>query len=601
MSESIANIHYKIKVASISGHYFDVELHIDKPKPDGQKLTLPAWIPGSYMVRDFAKNIIAIEAKTSDDSPIAIHKLDKQTWQLGRTDGKVIVCYRVYAFDLSIRSAYINDQFAFFNGTSLCLSVQGQEDNEHSIAFIKPDIKGCETWQVATSLNTYTGTKHHAFGHYFAENYADLIDHPVLIGEYDIVPFATGDIEFELILAGGHQSDTTRMAADLTNICQHHIDMFGSKPDIDRYLFITLLNSDGYGGLEHMSSTALLFSRDDLPSIQQSGKMTEGYRNFLALCSHEFFHTWHVKRIKPQVLAEATLATETYTEQLWIYEGFTSYYDDYALRRCGLLTSEEYLEVVGQNLTRLLRNKGRLKQCVTESSFDAWTKFYKQGPDAINNIVSYYVKGGIIAMSLDLVIRQQTNHKKCLDDVMRSLWQRHGRTGIGTDDKVIHRIVKQELELDLDTWLDKYLYTTEDLPVETLLNEVGIQLHSRSQTGPKDLGGKPQTDCPNIEFGARFSAANLGVKVQAVVEDSAAYDAGLQIGDQLIAIAGWQLSQADLQSKLEAHVKQDPIPLTVLRDKRLLQLGLPVRQASLNTFYLTIEEQTKAADWLFIG
>ena len=523
-------IHYHVNVSSIAGHVFDVSLRIENPDQNGQILTLPAWIPGSYMIRDFAKNIIKIRAKDDQGKDINIQKLDKQTWQVQAVSTTLTIFYQVYAFDLSVRGAYINDEMAFLNGTNMFLAVVGQTNQPCGLTLQKPFQPELSHWKVATTMPTDMQVTH-AFGEYWASHYEELIDHPVLMGEFDVLPFSANGVEFELILAGGHQSDVKRITKDLTKVCQHHIAFFADTPPIKRYQFITLLTDNAFGGLEHISSTALMYSRNDLPSLSDVEHMTDGYRVFLSLCSHEFFHTWHVKKIKPQELFGAALDKERYTEQLWIYEGFTSYYDDFSLFRCGLITQTEYLKVVGQNLTRLLRNKGRFKQTITESSFDAWTKFYKQDEGAVNNIVSYYNKGAILAMCLDLLIKSKSNGAYSLDDVMRYLWSQHGKLGIPTPVNIIQNIIETHLNINLKYFFQSALYSTEELPFSELLAKFGVKCHVSPRKNLDDKGGEITTFSIKIEFGAQIKMREIGVQIIQVTEQTAAYKSGLQVDD----------------------------------------------------------------------
>jgi predicted metalloprotease with PDZ domain len=590
-------IHYHINVSSIPGHVFDVRLHIKNPDKNGQILTLPAWIPGSYMIRDFAKNIVKISAQDDMGTDINIQKLDKQTWQAQAVSTTLTVQYQIYAFDLSVRSAYINDEMAFLNGTNMFLAVVGQTDQPCGLTLQKPVQPELSHWQVATTMPTEMQDTH-AFGEYYADNYEGLIDHPVLMGEFDILPFSAAGVEFELILAGGHQADVQRITKDLTKVCQHHIDFFADTPPVKRYQFITLLTDNAFGGLEHMSSTALMYSRNDLPSLSDAEKMTDGYRVFLSLCSHEFFHTWHVKRIKPEELFGAALDKERYTEQLWIYEGFTSYYDDFSLLRCGLITQNEYLKVVGQNLTRLLRNKGRFKQTITESSFDAWTKFYKQDESAVNNIVSYYNKGAVLAMCLDLLIKSESDGNHSLDDVMRNLWEQYGKLAIPTPVDVIQNIVKTQLNLDLNAFFQSALYSTEELPFNELLEKFGVVCHFLPRENLDDKGGVMPTSPIKIDFGAQIKMQEIGVQIIQVTEQTAAYESGLQVGDVLIAINKWVVSKENLISQLNHLTIGQTVQLNVIRDKKLKPLTFLARAASKDTIALEVIEQQKCNRWL---
>lgn len=606
MHKLASPLQYQVEIHSISGHTLDVTLDIEHPCATGQKLSLAAWIPGSYMIRDFAKNIIQLRVYSADGQSLKVQKIDKLSWLIAPHSGHIKVHYTVYAYDLSVRSAYLDDQFCFFNGTSMFLAVEGQKDTQCRVILHPPSQTNCKNWSVATTLPLAGNTQHHEFGEYQASNYNELIDHPILMGLYDVVPFTatsasnneTLDCQFELILAGGHQGDTQRMAKDLAKICQHHFDLFDDKSPIERYLFITMLTGDGFGGLEHRSSTALLYNRHDLPLKTQCSEMPDGYRTFLSLCSHEFLHTWHVKRTKPLELVNPALSEETYTEQLWIYEGFTSYYDDYSLQRCGVISTVSYLEVVAQTLTRLLRNQGRFKQSVTESSFDAWTKFYQQDASAINNIVSYYNKGAIIALCLDLHLRHDSRGQFSLDDVMRYLWQQHGKPGVGTNNQVIHTMLSEHMQVPLDAFLDNALYTTNELPVDELLSQFGIHCVYRPRTNAADIGGKATSNTIRHDFGANIKALDTGVKISQVVENTPAFASGLQVDDQLLSINYWQVNANNLHGILDNLECGQIVPLHIFRHQQLKQLNLTVSQAQWDTISLEITDPDKLAAWL---
>ncbi|MEP2650352.1 MAG: PDZ domain-containing protein [Paraglaciecola sp.] len=590
-------LHYQVKLTSTTGHLLTVSLTIEDPATEGQALSLPAWIPGSYMVRDFAKNIIWLKASNKHNKELKVIKLDKQRWQVAPCEGPLSIEYQIYAFDLSVRGAYVNDEMAFFNGTNVFLAVEGQTQQPISVTLEKPNDKVLSHWKVATTLDNEPNSRH-KFGEYTAIDYDNLIDHPVLFGEFDIIPFKASGVEFELVLAGGHQADTDRIASDLTKICDHHLKFFNGPSPVSRYLFITLLTDNAFGGLEHISSTALMYSRKDLPSLSDKNSMTEGYQVFLSLCSHEFFHTWHVKRTKPIELFDALLDSEKYTEQLWIYEGFTSYYDDLSLLKAGLITQEAYLKVVAQNLTRLLRNKGRLKQSITESSFDAWTKFYKQDEGSINHIVSYYNKGAVVALCLDLIIRKQSSNIYSLDHVLKELWTQYGQVNQPTEPNCVHQIIEKSLGLDVSAFLNLALYSTEELPTLELLNQFGVNVEKFSRNSLQDKGGMP-SDAPFIiEFGAMAKQRDIGIELTQVTEHTAAYDSGLQVGDVLIAVDKWQISMGNLKSQLNNLVLGQKVTLSILRDKKLKQLDFVAQAAAMDTLALSIAEQALCDTWL---
>lgn len=590
-------IEYQVRLLSIAEHMLDVSLTLHTPDPAGQTLTLPAWIPGSYMIRDFARNIVQIHAVDENQIPLELTKLDKQSWQLPSTDKAVTITYQIYANDFSVRSAFINDQYAFFNGTSVFLCPVGLEQLPSEVIIEHPTLPGTADWQLATTLPLSAQTEINAFGHYQADNYLQLIDHPILMGELDRHPFQAEQVEFELVLVGGHQADIARIVGDLQRICSHHLTFFTDQAPIQRYVFLTLLAKDGFGGLEHSDSTALMYPRQDLPSLSDKGQITDGYRTFLSLCSHELFHTWHVKRIKPAVLHNPDLSQETYTEQLWIYEGFTSYYDDLSLLRSGVIDIQSYLELLGQQLTRLHKNVGRFKQSITESSFYAWNKFYKQDASAINNITSYYNKGAVLALCLDLHLRQNSQQQANLDKLMHLLWQQFGQKNVGTDNNSIQQLIQQHWQLDMDDVLHSWLYSTEELPYQQLLENSGVKVHFRASKTAYDKGGKVEKQVAINAFGAKYSAVQTGVKITQVSEQSPACQAGLMTGDQLLAIDGWQVNSSNLQAVLDNCQAAD-VSLQLLRDGRWLSLQMPVMAAPEDCIYLSIKDEKTAYAWL---
>ncbi|MBV2179944.1 MAG: peptidase M61, partial [Castellaniella sp.] len=373
-------IRYQVRLADPAGHRYAIRLTIPRPDPAGQNLRLPAWIPGSYLIRDFARQIETLQA-SSDGAPVATRKTDSHTWHCDTCAGPLTVDYQVYAWDLSVRGAHFDESHAFFNGCSLFLAAVGQETQPCLLDLCPP--AHARGWRVHTSLPSASGHPEaaptHGFGLYRARDYDDLIDHPVEIGTPQCVSFEAHGAVHDLVFTGRIPGlDLERIAADARKICAAQIELFEPAtrraPFLDsagRYVFLVTVTGDGYGGLEHRASTALLTRRADLPA--QGRETPEGYVTFLGLLSHEYFHTWNVKRIKPAAFAPYDLSRPNHTELLWVFEGFTSYYDDLMLLRAGVIDEPAYLKLVGRTLDQVMRAGGRLKQSVAESSFDAWT------------------------------------------------------------------------------------------------------------------------------------------------------------------------------------------------------------------------------------
>ena len=587
-------IDYTVKLHNPHAHLFRVQLKIEDIEEDILTVSLPNWIPGSYMIRDFAKNIVTLKA-ISDTGELQTTKLDKNHWQIAGISKSVMIEYDVYAWDLSVRSAHLDMTHAFFNGTSLFLAVNGYENLPVTVELQQSDNAPYNSWRVATSLKSVK-TNISGFGQYQASNYDDLIDHPVEIGTHAEFSFTVENTPHRMTLTGIQNADIERIKSDLVKICQQHCDMFNELPDIAQYIFLVMVVGDGYGGLEHRSSTSLLCSRDDLPSKKEPADPDEKYRNFLGLCSHEYFHTWNVKRIKPAVFQPYDLDRENYTRQLWAFEGITSYYDELALVRSGVISVNSYLELLGQTITRVIRGTGRHLQSVAESSFDAWTKFYKQDESAPNTIVSYYAKGALIALALDLTIRRSTENKKSLDDVMRYLWQNYGKKGKGLEEGEIEKIASDISGCDLQDFFNRYLYGTEDLPLDTLLNDIGIRYHLRPTINPEDKGGKPgdKSTSDSCSLGVRLASHSQGAKITHVFSGQSAEEAGLAAGDIIIAINHLQTDKSKIDKMLQQYQAGDEITVHAFRRDELHTFTITLKQAELTTCYLQID--TKATD-----
>lgn len=574
-------------------HEFLVRMRIDRAPAGGCVLRLPAWIPGSYMIRDFARNLTAFEA-TDARGTVAVRKCDKQTWVLPAAEGAVVVEYRVYAFDLSVRSAYLDRTRAYFNGTCLFLSVDGLQDAAWTVEVERPGHAEAVAWKVATTLPA-NRVDADGFGIYSGSGMPLLYDCPVEIGLFERGGFAVAGVSHEIAISEGAHFDMARICDDLTPICEEHAAMFGELP-VDRYLFMTLATADGYGGLEHRDSTSLICKRSDLPRVGLE-RPDKGYRQFLGLCSHEYFHLWNVKRIRPAVLAAADLSSEVYTELLWAFEGITSYYDELALVRSGVLDSKEYLDVLAGTVTRVMRGAGRLRQSIAESSFDAWTRFYKQDENAPNAIVSYYAKGALVAFGLDLTIRDYSADRLCLDDLMRLLWHEHGRTDMGIPERGIESLLSGLVGRSFDDFFARYVYGTDELPLGNWFARVGIGFRLRAAKGADDLGGYRSGDTVRQSgpvLGARVAGGSEGLRVTQVSAGGAARSAGLAAGDLLLAIDAERVDQGNLNALL-ARAPGETVEVTYFRRNRLLQTQLPLRAPAADTCELWLRDDDELA------
>lgn len=587
---------YKILPLDLTGHLFEVSLTIPQPKSVQQRLSMPAWIPGSYMIRDFARNVIGIYAE-SNGQTVPIKMIDKQTWELGETHGEVIVSYQVYAWDLSVRTAYLDQFMGFFNNSSLCLAVEGQ--TEAPCQLILSTTGDCLHWQVATGMPRISGEPF-AAGVFEAESYEALIDYPMLLGELTVEEFIAGGIKHSLVLAGRHYADTSRITSDLARICEQQLKLFGQPAPFSSYTFLTMVVGKGFGGLEHRNSTALLCSRKDLAHAGKA-KIDSDYRTFLSLCSHEYFHSWNVKTLKPKRFLPYQLNQESYTEQLWFYEGITSYFDDYILHQAGLIDAETYLTLLGDTIARVYRGAGVTQQTVTESSFSAWTKFYKQDENSPNAIVSYYGKGALIALCIDLKLRLQSKHQLTLAQVMKDLWQQYGQELKGTDDDTVIEHLHSYPGIEMREFLHSALYTTENLPIAELLLAFGVVLKKQVPADDNSHNGKVAATALPVALGAKFKASPQGLELLTVYQEEAAHAAGLSAGDRVIAIDHLQVVESNFKEVFERFQEHDEAVVHAFRRDELLTLKLIWQAPKASSRVLTVSQPDELHGWLKVA
>jgi predicted metalloprotease with PDZ domain len=593
---------YSIRPLDPAAHLFEVRLTVASPNEAGQVFAMPAWIPGSYMIRDYARHVIAIRAE-ADGVGVAINKLDKSRWQTAPTDRAVTLVLEIYAHDESVRGAHLDKTHAYFNGPCVFPAVVGQEDVACQVELAGADLAEAKHWRVATSMNR-SGAEPYGFGDYIASDYAELIDHPVEIGNLSIGEFQAGGIPHVIAIRGKMKADMARLCHDLSVLCSSHMKMLGAPRDLDRYIFLLHAPGTGYGGLEHRWSSSLVANRDSLPIRGDEGVSPE-YRTFLGLVSHEYFHLWNVKRMKPDAFTPYDLSQESHTELLWVFEGITSYYDDLALVRSGLIDAPDYLELLGQTITRVIRGQGRRRQSVAESSFDAWTKFYKQDANAGNAIVSYYAKGALIALALDLKLRSETNGRISLDDVMRACWEKWGETGDGMPERGLEEVSSEVSGLDLGDFFDAAVRGTGELPLEQLLHEHGVDYCLRKSKGRKDKGGVvvDAGELPAVWLGANLVARDGKPVFANLTNGGPAECAGVSPGDELVALDGVRANVSGSDTRIRRYRPGDKSELTIFRGDELLVLKLAWAEAPADTCYLTTideddERQRRRDDWL---
>ena len=526
-------IHYRIEVADTAAHLFKVTLTVADPAPE-QQLSLPVWIPGSYMVREFSRHLSRIEARQGTQARPLV-QLAKDRWSVS-TSGRsaLVVTWFAYAFDPSVRTAWLGDDRGFFNTTSLCLAVEGRTAEPHRVELYKLPTG----WDVATGMTRVDSPKAGAKAGkpdrtqvFESADYDEMADHPFELGPFWRGEFTSGGVVHELVVAGAWpQFDGARLLADTKRICDEEIRFWhgAGKPPFSRYVFMLYATEDGYGGLEHRASTALIAARKDLPRQGVAGT-SDGYVTLLGLISHEYFHTWNVKRLKPAEFLPYDFTQENYTELLWFFEGFTSYYDDLFLLRAGLVDQARYVKLVGRAMNGVRQSPGQHVQSVAEASFDAWVKYYRSDENTPNATVSYYTKGSLVALRLDLALR--AGGKSTLDDVMRALWQ-DAPGGAVTEElivKTVARLGGKGIAAELRDWVHR----RGELDVVAALARVGVE----PELEPLTLA---------TELGIRVSEGPVtGVQVKAVLAGGVGAAAGLSAGDEILAVDGWRVRRLD--------------------------------------------------------
>ena len=564
-------IRLHLEIDDLRSHHYRVTMTLPHPAPR-QRLSLPAWIPGSYLVREFARHLSGLKA-SQGRREVALTQIDKHTWEAdcsGR--GALTLSWRVYAFDSSVRCAWLDVQRGFFNGTGVFLRAEGREADEHRVTLGALP----EGWQVATGLPEV------APGEWSAPDYDALIDHPFELGAFWRGRFTACGTEHEFVVAGALPGfDGERLLADTKKICEAQIRFWHGRddgcdpPPFERYVFMLNATDDGYGGLEHRNSTALICTRRDLPR-RGDASSADGYVTLLGLISHEYFHTWNVKRLKPREFAAYELQHENYTRLLWFFEGFTSYYDDLFLVRTGLIDEARYLRLVARTANQVLGTPGRRVQSAAAASFDAWVKYYRPDENSANATVSYYTKGAQIALCLDLTLRAAG--RGSLDEVMRELWRASGGGPIGEDDilAALRRVGRRDFAPEIAAWV----HGTDELPLAELLPALGVDLRRERPLLQQRLG-------------ARLNEATAGLKVQSVLAGGLAEAAGLSAGDEILALGDWRVVKPEDLTLYGAF--EQPLPLLVARDRRLLHLTLPQGREVEGAVALSLQGKPAAA------
>ena len=563
---------YRIELADIAAHRYRVTLTLAGPAAE-QDFSLPVWIPGSYLVREFAKHLSGIQARQGGRE-LPVEQLDKASWRV-RCSGRaaLTLSYEVYAFDASVRTAWLDSQRGFFNASSLCLRAHGREAEPHHVELARVP-KG---WRVATEMRAVAGG-------YESADYDELLDHPFEIGPHWQGEFVAAGVPHRIVVAGAWPSfDGERLLTDVQRICEAQIALWGGAP-FERYSFLLWAVDDGHGGLEHRASTALICARRELPTAVEAAVPGDNYARLLGLFSHEYFHAWNVKRLRPAEFARFDYQRENYTELLWFFEGFTSYYDELMLCRAGLVDAPRYLKLLAASVNGVLASPGRHVQPLSAASYEAWTKYYRPDENSVNATTNYYSQGALVALCLDLSLRAS---KSSLDALMQRLWKASGGGPVSEAD-----ILTAATALggeDVAALLQAWVHGTDELPLRELLGAAGVTWREEGRA----------TVAQRLGLRAR-EAALTGIHITHVLSGGAAEAGGLNARDEILGCNGWRLRRLDDAPGLLA-TGQTRLRLLVSRDQRLTELDVELPAPLPASVSLTLADGAHAARRRWLG
>jgi predicted metalloprotease with PDZ domain len=533
-------IGYKVSMSKPWTHLLEVEMRLAWAQmPEKAELKMPVWTPGSYLVREFARHVQDFEVKDGAGTALGWRKINKNTWQVdSKGAGELVATYRVYANELTVRTNELNDEHAFWNNAALLMFPKDQLKVPSTVT-----VEPYTGWKIATGLPKAEG-KTNTFR---AENYDILYDSPFEVGNFTEIPFTVQGKPHRFVIQGEGNYDPKKLIEDTTKIVEEAYKIFGELPYND-YTFI--VNLKGGGGLEHLNSTALQTSRF-------SFKPETRYKGWLGLVAHEYFHLWNVKRIRPDALGPFDYENENYTKLLWVAEGGTAYYEGVLLRRAGLITDKEYLETKANGIDALMSRPGRLETSLEEASFDAWIKYYRPDENALNNQISYYDKGEIVNMLLDVTIRTSSNGAKSLDDVLRYLYDEFYKKGRNYTPQDYQKTAEAMAGKSLEDFFSKYVRGTDDIDFDSIARGIGLHLTAKPMNAGKGY------------IGADMTEQNGVLSIRFIPAGTPAYEQGLNTGDQIVAVDGYRANQTFLQSYTGERKPGDKVKFTIFRFDKL--------------------------------
>lgn len=558
-------VRYQLHMPKPQNHYFEVEMLISKNNQKTIDLKLPVWAPGSYLVREFSKNINLVKAFDEKGNSIEVHKIAKNHWQI-KSQGKELVTikYEVYAFELSVRTSFLDLSHGYVSGAGVFMYVDGQKYLGGKLdVFPFDEFKKIST---ALPLGEFEEQKRASTTFTF-KDYDQLVDCPIEIGNQEVFEFMAAGVKHTVAMYGDGNYNVSDLKRDMTKVVEAETAVFGVNPN-KNYLFIIHNVVDGQGGLEHCNSTTLSVNRWTYAGSE--------YLNFINLVAHEYFHLWNVKRIRPIELGPFDYDHEVYTSLLWVMEGVTSYYDELILRRAGFYSQETFLNKLMSSINYVEGSIGSRVQPVAHASFDAWIKAYRPTENSANTSMTYYSRGSVLGAVLDAKIISNTQGKKCLDDFMKTLYSvYYVRLNRGFTEAEFKKELSDFMGQDMSDFFARYVDGTEVIPYASIFGELGVKVQETTTTAPS--------------FGASVRDEGGTVIVKSIRAGSAAEDAGLSVNDEIIGCNGYRVNQGMLEGIMNGLSVNDELELLISRDEILQTVKVKISSYTRQSFSLKSE------------
>ena len=574
-TQSLGSIEYNVSMSSPHTHYFEVEIQLKNYDEDFVDFKIPVWTPGSYLIREYAKNVEGFLAFSMNNKKVLkFHKINKFTWRIEhKKEESVLIRYRVYAFEGSIRMSYLDDNHAFIMSNTLLMFVEDLRSTSSVLTINVPD-----QWKkISTSLTRLEG-KPNVF---YVPDYDILVDSPIEIGNHEIIEFMAAGVPHEVVMYGESNYKPEQIKRDLTKIVETATEIFEENPN-EKYTFFVHHSDHGSGGLEHLNSTALGVSRWTYTN-------PKSYNYFLSLAAHEYFHLWMVKRLKPIEFDFINYDQETYTDLLWVMEGITSYFEEKIMLRSGFHDVNRFINNLLSAMSKIQNTPGAGVQSVAEASFDAWIKYYKRNENSDNNQISYYNKGMILGALLDLEIIDGSEGEKSLDDVINQLYyQFYKKKGKGIVAEDLKKVAEKASGRDLNDFFSDYVYGTKDLDNEKYLHSAGIGLieinNSRNARS----------------IGVKFKQENNGLYVTSLIRGGSAYDNGIYVGDELISINSYRIYTHNLNSLLNQFKIGEKVTFLINRKGIVKSIELDIRKDEMVSYtYEILDNRTRLQEKVY--